>query len=98
MNKQILTLTVIIISIILLPTKIHSQTNIPGACADKTCTTNQDKAGSFTNGYTNTQCGLNYAIGGVKLNRRSKQPGVNQPVGISISGIPPCVDPSQGHI
>lgn len=99
MNKQILTLTVIIISIILLPIKIHSQTNIPGVCYDKSCATPNDKAGSFSNAYTNTQCGLNYAIGGVKLTQRATwQPGVGQPATININTIPICVNPSQGHI
>ncbi|MFN7013162.1 MAG: hypothetical protein ACK4ON_02715, partial [Bacteroidia bacterium] len=57
------------------------------------------KVGSFSNAYTQTQCGLNYAISGVKLTQRATwQPGVGQPATISISSIPPCVIPSQGHI
>lgn len=90
----------IIFSFVLLPFLSLSQTtNTPGVCLDKTCATPNDKAGSFTNTYTNTQCGLNYAIGGVKITQRATwQPGVGQPATINISSMPICVNPSQGDI
>lgn len=73
--------------------------SIPGACTDKSCASVQPKAGSFSNAYTNTQCGLNYAISGVKLTQRATwQPGVGQPATMNISSIPPCVVPASGHI
>jgi gliding motility-associated-like protein len=71
----------------------------PGACTDKSCASFQPKAGSFSNAYTSTQCGLNYAISGVKLTQRATwQPGVGQPASMNISTIPPCVVPASGHI
>ena len=71
----------------------------PGACMDKSCTSVQPKVGSFSNAYTQTQCGLNYAISGVKLTQRATwQPGVGQPAVLNISSIPPCVVPASGHI
>ncbi|GIV28816.1 MAG: hypothetical protein KatS3mg027_2630 [Bacteroidia bacterium] len=76
-----------------------NQKPIPGTCIDKSCSTVQPKVGSFANAYTQTQCGLNYAISGVKLTQRATwQPGVGQPATMNISTIPPCVVPANGHI
>jgi gliding motility-associated-like protein len=38
--------------------------------------------------YTATACGLNYVYGSVKLGKRWSSPGVTQPAGITISGLP----------
>ncbi len=47
-------------------------------------------SGSIGNSYMATACGLNYTMGKVKLGKRFSPAGVNQPAGITISGIPPC--------
>lgn len=38
--------------------------------------------------YTASACGLNYVYGSVKLGKRWSSPGVTQPAGITISGLP----------
>jgi len=46
--------------------------------------------GVIATSYVNTQCGLGYVHGKVKLGKRGSIAGVNQPAPITITGLPPC--------
>lgn len=46
--------------------------------------------GVIATNYVNTQCGLGYVHGRVKLGKRGSIAGVNQPAPITITGLPPC--------
>ena len=46
--------------------------------------------GVIATNYVNTDCGLGYVHGKVKLGKRGSIAGVNQPAPITITGLPPC--------
>ena len=46
--------------------------------------------GVIATSYVNTDCGLGYVHGRVKLGKRGSIAGVNQPAPITITGLPPC--------
>lgn len=77
----------------------NRQTEIPGACSDRTCVNLKDGNGTLGQIYAVSACGLNYVQVSRKVTTRYAMPaGSSLPVILNVSGIPACFQIEQAYL